>query len=51
MDSVPLLSTVAVLARARLEVPSGQALALSPLCSPLVTPCVSGGVDFPQHRN
>jgi hypothetical protein len=46
-----MLSAVANLTSALLDVPFGRALALSQLCSPLATPWVSGEHDFPQHRN
>jgi hypothetical protein len=46
-----MLSAVANLMSALLDVPFRRALALSQLCSPLATPWVSGEVDFPQHRN
>jgi hypothetical protein len=46
-----MLSAVANLRSAPLDVPSRRALTLSQLCSPLSTPWVSGGFDFPQHRN
>jgi hypothetical protein len=44
-----MLSTVANLTSAQLDVPTRRALALSQLCSPLATPWVSEGFDFPQH--
>jgi hypothetical protein len=50
-DSAYMLSAVANLTSALLDVPLGRALALSQLCSPLATPWVSGELDFPQHRN
>jgi hypothetical protein len=46
-----MLSAVANLTSALLDVPFRRALALSQLCSPLATPWVSGELDFPQHRN
>jgi hypothetical protein len=46
-----MLSAVANLMSAQLDVPTQRALALSELCRPLATPWVSGGFDFPQHRN
>jgi hypothetical protein len=50
-DSAYMLSAVANLTSAFLDVPFRRALALSQLCSPLATPWVSGQLDFPQHRN
>jgi hypothetical protein len=50
-DSAYMLSAVADLTSALLDVPFRRALALSQLCSPLATPWVSGELDFPQHRN
>jgi hypothetical protein len=50
-DSAYILSAVANLTSALLDVPLRRALALSQLCSPLATPWVSGELDFPQRRN
>jgi hypothetical protein len=50
-DSAYMLSAVANLTSALLDVPFRRALTLSQLCSPLATPWVSGQLDFPQHRN
>jgi hypothetical protein len=50
-DSAYMLSAVANLTSALLDVPFRRALALSQLCSPLATPWVSGEFDVPQHRN
>jgi hypothetical protein len=50
-DSAYILSAVANLTSALLDVPLRRALALSQLCSSLATPWVSGELDFPQHRN
>jgi hypothetical protein len=47
-DSGYILSAVANLTSALLDLPLRQALALSQPCSPLVTPWVSGELDFPK---
>jgi hypothetical protein len=46
-----MLSAVANLMSAQKDVHSRRALTLSQLCSPLATPWVFGGFDFPQHSN
>jgi hypothetical protein len=49
--SAYVLSAVANLTSAQMDVPTRRALVLPQLCSPLATPWVSEGFDFSKHRN